>query len=80
MKQVGSRPWSRRGEGEGGDDTKEVGGVPAVAEPACGLPAGIVDAIVGEVGLEERQVEVVVVADVRERVPKCVHRWSYLAM
>lgn len=45
--------------------TKEVSRVLAVAEPAGGLAAGVVDAVVGEVGSEKSR-QMVVVTRVRQ--------------
>jgi hypothetical protein len=53
--------------------TEEVDGVLAVAEAAGGLLARVVDAVVREVGLEQRH-QVVVVPDVRQGVPEHVDR------
>lgn len=52
------------------NNTDEVGGILAIAEAAGGLAAGVVDAIVAVVRLQDGEAKVVVIAYVHQRVAK----------
>lgn len=57
--------------------TQEIGEVEAVAEAAGGLAGGVVDPIIGEVGSDQSEGQVVVVAGIHERVPEHIERWHW---